>query len=91
MTPLCNTSLDTSFPSAPPGRVHVRARRGGQPVGEPENGLPVQGVAGGAQPPGAHLGEASEGLPSPAPALHPPAAQAGTHTLPHPAPQVDLV
>lgn len=46
-------------------------------------------MASGAQPAGADLGEAAQGLPSPGPALLPAATQPGPHTHPHPTPQVD--
>lgn len=91
-----HTFLDVRFsitslspPSPLPGWLYVCAWWSGEHVREQEDWVSVQGVASGAQPAGADLGEAAQGLPSPGSALLPAASQPGPHTHPHPAPQVD--
>lgn len=69
--------------------MHVRPRRSRQHVWESKDRLPVQSVAGGAQPAGNVLGETTENLPSHSPAVHPSAAQPGTDAHANPAAQID--
>lgn len=70
-----------STPCLPPsGGLHVHPWRCGEHLREPANGLALQNLAGGAQPAGAVLGAATEGLPPPPPPLYHAAAQPGPHT-----------
>lgn len=75
-----------SFPS---GRLHVRPWRCRQHVWEQKDWLSVQSVVGGAQPARTDLGETAENFPPRSPAVHPPAAEPGTHTHTNSAPKID--
>lgn len=62
-------SVPPLIPLSPPGWLHVRSRRGGQHPRKQTDWLPLQNVAGSAQPAGTVVGEAPWLLPSPSNSL----------------------